>query len=37
MSMLCMLSVLGNVYVLNLHHTDVRLHKPMSKWVSILH
>ena len=32
-SVLCTFSVITNVYVLSLHHKDVRLNKEMPKWV----
>ena len=34
-SILCTLSLVGNLYVLNLHHTDVGMHKDMNKWVKL--
>ena len=36
-SILCMLSLLGNVYVLNLHGRDIRIEKDMPKWVILFY
>lgn len=32
-SLLCMLSLMGNLIVLDLHHRDIRIEKEMPKWV----
>lgn len=33
-SILCTLSLIGNLYVLHLHHTDVGMDKEMKRWVT---
>ena len=35
-SVLCMLSVMGNVYVLDLHNRDIRIERDMPEWASEL-
>ena len=30
---MCMFSLIGNVFVLNLHHRDLRIESEMPKWV----
>jgi hypothetical protein len=32
-SILCTISLIGNVYVLHLHHTEVEMSQDMNKWV----
>lgn len=32
---MCMLSLIGNVIVLDLHNKDIRIEKDMSRWVDI--